>query len=69
MIAPLRQIVIVFLSRWAVQPWSHMTPIDSRAPAAKFGKMCAFRASVGRVGSRRSQVCVDLIVLPSGSRM
>ena len=52
-----------------MQPWSHITPIDSSAPAAKSGKIWICRASGGRVGNRRSQVYVDLIVLPSGIRM
>ena len=46
-----------------------MMHIDRSAPAAKFGKIWDVRASCGRVGNMRSHVCVDHIMLTSGSRM
>ena len=53
-------------SREAVHPASHNCPMDRRAPAGKCGKMCPWRALVGRDGRSRRQVCVEVTVLPSG---
>ena len=62
----LRMMTMLFLSRWAVQPWSHRSPIESSAPVGKSGKTCAFLAAGGRVGRRSSQVWVEVTCFPSG---
>ena len=62
----LRMMTMLFLSRWAVQPWPHRSPIESSAPVGKSGKTCAFLAAGGRVGRRSSQVWVEVTCFPSG---
>ena len=62
----LRMMTMLFLSRWAVQPWSHRNPIESSAPVGKSGKTCACLAAGGRGGRRSSQVCVEVTYFSSG---
>ena len=62
----LRLMVMVVASKAAVQPVSHSCPIDRRAPAGKFVKICPRRASTGSAGRSRRHVCVEVTVLPSG---
>ena len=46
-------------SSFAVYPVSQSRPIDSRAPAGKWGKMCACLAAFGRDGRSSLHVWVD----------
>ena len=61
--------LIVCVSREAVQPTSHSWPMDSRASAGKLGKICPRRALMGKVGRSRRQLCVEATVLPLGMVM
>ena len=55
-------------SKCAVHPSSHSVPTEIRAAPGKSGKMWAFFARWGTPGGRmRSQVWVDVAMLPSGS--
>ena len=56
------------LSKYAVHPCSHKYPIDSMDPEASDGKMCAWRAFMGRDGMSSRAVCVAFIVTLFGKR-
>jgi hypothetical protein len=43
--------------------------MDTRELEMRLGKMWAWQAAAGRKGKKRSAVCVEVIVLPSGMRM
>ena len=48
-------------------PLLQNTPRERRALFCKSGKMCAVRTFSGRPGMGRIPVCVEVMVLPSGS--
>ena len=68
MMAPWRTTIKFVASKCAVHPSSHSVPTEMRAAPGKSGKMWAFFARWGTPGGRmRSQVWVDVAMLPSGS--
>ena len=52
----------VILSNSAFQPALHRWPIESRAPAGKYGKTCACLAALDRDRKFISHVCVEVTV-------
>ena len=57
-------ITIISLSKDMQHPTSYRTPMESRAPAEKLGKMCLRHASGDMDGRSKSQVWVDMTVSP-----
>ena len=67
MMWPWRMTMMFVASKCAVHPSSHSVPTDNSEAPGKSGNMCACLACIGTpVGRRRSHVCVDVAMRPSG---
>lgn len=59
---PLRTMVLclmmttLVLSRYSIQLWSHISPIESSTPIGNSGNMWAFLADFGKDGNTNSHV-------------
>ena len=51
----------------ALHPASHNLPMDKRLVFCKAGKTCAILAVLGKGGRSSSAVCVEIMVVSSGS--
>ena len=64
-ILPLSLMRIDVVLSSTVHPLLQSTPVERRAPAWNWGKICPSRTSGGSIGRSRRQVWVEMTVLPS----